>query len=161
MDNNSNKAGSSVTEEVSQAADESAVTPFLVGDSTPSSTSSSATAVVTQDANAAATRPLSATGTSSPEAILNGTGVSYRHDWGRRHGQQRLNLNWGIVNARSRVLVAISEGAAGGPDNGKFIGAARFTVHNVAPRNGGVDVWVNIEWGADIPLYVDYLVVNP
>jgi hypothetical protein len=59
------------------------------------------------------------------------------------------------------VLVSIGEGAAGGPDNGKFLGAARYTLHNVAPRAGGVDIWVNIEWGSDIPLYVDYLVVNP
>jgi hypothetical protein len=34
-------------------------------------------------------------------------------------------------------------------------------VHNVAPRAGGVDIWVNIEWSSDILLYVDYLVVNP
>ena len=36
-----------------------------------------------------------------------------------------------------------------------------YTVHNVAPRAGGVDIWVNIEWDSDIRIYVDYLVINP
>lgn len=92
---------------------------------------------------------------------LSGTGFTYRHDWGNRRGQLKLNLNWGAVNRRSRVFVAIAEGAAGGPDGGKFIGAARYTVHNVAPRDGAVEIWVNIEFGSDIRIYVDYLVVNP
>lgn len=95
------------------------------------------------------------------QPALNGNGFTYRHDWGARHGEWLLRLNWSEINARSQVFVAIAEGAQGGPDNGKFVGAARYTVHNVAPRAGGVDVWVNIEWPADISLYVDYLVVNP
>ena len=57
--------------------------------------------------------------------------------------------------------MAIGEGAAGGPDAGKFIGSARYTLHNVAPRSGGVDIRVNVEWSSDILLYADYLVVNP
>ncbi len=95
------------------------------------------------------------------EPGLSGNGFTYRHDWGVRRGQWILRLNWNAVTPRSQVFVAIGEGAAGGPDAGKFIGAARYSVHNVAPRAGGVDIWVNIEWEADIPLYVDYLVVNP
>ncbi len=92
---------------------------------------------------------------------LNGDGFTYRHNWGARRGQWVLRLNWSEVNPRSRVFVSIAEGAGGGPDAGKFVGSARYTVHNVAPRAGGVDIWVNIEWSSDIPLYVDYLVVNP
>lgn len=92
---------------------------------------------------------------------LSGAGFTYRHDWGNKRGQHILRLNWGSVNPRSRVFVAIGEGAAGGPDGGKFVGAARFTVHNVAPRAGGVDIWINIEWASDLRIYVDYLVVNP
>jgi len=95
------------------------------------------------------------------EPELSGAGFTYRHDWGQRRGQWLLRLNWSAVAPQSRVLVAISEGAGGGPDSGKFIGAARYTVHNVAPRAGGVDIWVDIEWSSDISLYVDYLVVNP
>jgi hypothetical protein len=115
-------------------------------------------AEVNQTAEKAAVRTFLAAAAVEPE--LSGTGFSYRHDWGPRRGQWTLRLNWGDVNPRSRVLVSIGEGAAGGPDNGKFIGAAKYTVHNVAPRAGGVDIWVNIEWGEDILLYVDYLVVN-
>lgn len=112
-----------------------------------------------QQAEQLAVRPLSGAGALEPE--LSGTGFSYRHNWGARRGEWKLSLNWSAVNPRSRVLVSVGEGVAGGPDNGKFIGSARYTVYNVAPRAGGVDIWVNVEWGADILLYVDYLVVNP
>jgi hypothetical protein len=95
------------------------------------------------------------------EPALSGAGFSYRHDWGARHGQWKLQLNWGAINPRSHVFVSIGEGRPGGPDAGKFIGAARYRLHNVAPRAGGVDIWVNIEHGSDILLYADYVVVNP
>jgi hypothetical protein len=29
------------------------------------------------------------------------------------------------------------------------------------PENGGVTVWVNIEWSSPIQLFVDYLIINP
>lgn len=116
-------------------------------------------AVASQTADPSAVRTLA--GAASSEPALSGSGFTYRHNWGARRGQWTLRLNIGGANARSRVMVSIGEGAAGGPDAGKFIGAARFTLHNVAPRAGGVDVWVNVEWGADIPLYIDYLIVNP
>lgn len=112
-----------------------------------------------QEAAQAMVRPLF--GAALPQPALSGAGFTYRHDWGRLRGQMVLRLNWGEVNARSQVFVSVGEGAAGGSDAGKFIGSARYTVHNVAPRAGGVDIWVNIEWDADIPLYADYLVVNP
>ncbi len=89
---------------------------------------------------------------------LFGTGYVYRHDWGNRNGQHILNLNWNLITANSLVFVAIGEGA---PGEGKFIGNARYTLHNVAPHNGRVTIWVNIEWSAPIRLYVDYLVINP
>ncbi len=96
----------------------------------------------------------------APEGLI-GTGFGYRCDWGDLHGQYILNLGWGAVNARSLVFVAIGEGAPGGPDGGKFIGQARFTLYNVAPHDGGVSIWVNVEWGNNIRLYADYLVINP
>jgi len=89
---------------------------------------------------------------------LFGTGYVYRHDWGDRNNQWKLNLNWSVVQANSLVFVSIGEGA---PGAGKIIGAARYTLHNVAPHAGGVGIWVNIEWGSPIRLYVDYLVINP
>jgi hypothetical protein len=88
---------------------------------------------------------------------LSGSGVSYRHDWGDRNGQWKLNLNWSVVRASSRIFVSIGEGAPGG---GKHMGAARYTIHNVTMQNGVVSIWVNIEWGSPIRLYVDYLVIN-
>jgi hypothetical protein len=94
---------------------------------------------------------------ASPENLI-GTGFTTRVDWGAKNGQWILNLNWGAVTKDSRVFVAIGEGAPGG---GKFIGAARYTVHNIAPQDGRVSVWVEIEWSSPIRLYVDYLVVNP
>lgn len=45
---------------------------------------------------------------------LSGTGFTYRHDWGNKRGQHVLRLNWSSVNQRSRVFVAIGEGASGG-----------------------------------------------
>ena len=92
---------------------------------------------------------------------LSGTGFTYRHDWGDRNGQWKLNLNWSAVRGNSRVFVAIGEGAPGGPAAGKIMGGARYTLYNVAPTNGAVSIWVNIEWSSPIRLYVDYLVVNP
>lgn len=117
-------------------------------------------AEVTQEVKKNEVRQLLKGGDGASPAELAGSGFTYRHDWGNLRGQQTLRLNWASVNARSRVFVAIGEGAAGGPDGGKFIGSARYTLHNVAPRAGGVDIWVNIEWSSNIRIYVDYLVVN-
>jgi hypothetical protein len=88
---------------------------------------------------------------------LVGTGITYRHDWGDRNGQFKLNLNWSAVRATSRVFVSIGEGAPGG---GKHMGSARYTLHNVTMQNGVVSIWINIEWGSPIRLAVDYLIVN-
>jgi hypothetical protein len=114
-------------------------------------------AEVMQEASQGEVQPFGA----AVEPELSGTGFTYRHNWGARRGQWKLLLNWGDVNPRSKVFVAIGEGAGADVDSGKFIGGARYTLHNVAPRAGGVDIWVNIEWNSDISLFVDYLVVNP
>lgn len=96
-----------------------------------------------------------------PEPELSGAGFTYRHDWGARRGQWVLRLNWDVIQPPSRVLVAIGEGVPGGPSAGKFIGAARYTLHNVASRWNGVDIWIDIAWSSDISLYADYLIINP
>lgn len=95
------------------------------------------------------------------EPALSGSGFTYRHNWGALRGQHKLRLNLAGVTPRSLVFVSIAEGSVGGPDAGKFIGDAKFTLHNVAPRAGGVDIWVEVDWKSNIPLYADYLVVNP
>ena len=132
-------------------------TQIPLASSAPTSTWAQASASV----DAKAVQTLSQAPASGPQPELSGDGFTYRHDWGARRGQWVLRLNWAAVTPQSRVLVAVGEGAGGGPDSGKVIGSGRFTVHNVAPRAGGVDIWVDIEWSADVPLYVDYLVVNP
>ena len=120
-----------------------------------------AQAMAAADASAVGQLAKSQARAAAPEPELSGTGFTYRHDWGLRRGKWVLRLNWAAVTPQSRVLVAVGEGAGGGPDSGKVIGSGRFTVHNVAPRPGGVDIWVDIEWSADLSLYADYLVVNP
>ncbi|MFC5513106.1 hypothetical protein ACFPOU_18555 [Massilia jejuensis] len=111
------------------------------------------------EARQSALRPLPGADALQPAPA--GAGITYRHDWGLRRGQWMLQLDWAEVDPRSQVFVAVGEGAAGGPDAGKLVGAARCTVHSVAPRAGGVDIWVNIEWDSAISLYADYLVMNP
>ena len=89
---------------------------------------------------------------------LQGDGFTYRHDWGNYKGSWKLTLNWGAINRNSRVFVSISEGD---PAGGKFVGDAKYTLYNVAPSDGKVVIWLNIDWDYPLRLYADYLVVNP
>jgi len=107
----------------------------------------------TQDVKEEEVRELFKTSEGITPQNLAGNGFTTRFDWGARNGQWILNLNWNAVIANSRVFVAISEGG--------FIGSARYTLHNVAPNNGVISIWVNIEWSSPIHLVVDYLVINP
>ena len=86
--------------------------------------------------------------------------ATLRWDWGNLNNDLILRLNWGAVTPATAVFVAIGEGAPGGPTAGKFIGSAKFTLFNVAPRSGGVDIWINVNWGSPIRVYVDYEAVT-
>lgn len=97
-------------------------------------------------------------GEVTPKELF-GTGFTYNHDWGNKHGWWKLNLNWGAVNCNSRVFVSATE--FGGGAQCAFIGDAKYLVYNVAPYNGGVAVRVYIDWGADIRVRLSYLVINP
>jgi hypothetical protein len=68
-------------------------------------------------------------------------------------GQKILTCYTGAITANSTVLAEISEYYPN--PNNRFIGAARMTVHNVAPFNGGVKVWVNIEWSSSLRVRLD------
>ncbi|MGE4183316.1 MAG: hypothetical protein AB7J34_26155, partial [Limisphaerales bacterium] len=68
------------------------------------------------DVDEAAVKALAST---SPDALLSGDGLTYRHNWGNRNGQWTLHLNWGSVRRGSRVFVTISECG--------HMGAARYT----------------------------------
>jgi hypothetical protein len=115
-------------------------------------------ALENQDAKVEEVRQLGMSQEGASPAAFFGNGYGYRHDWGDRNGQHILHLNWGIITPASLVFVAIGEGAPGG---GKFIASARYTLHNVAPNNGVVSIWVNIEWSSPIRIYADYFVFNP
>ena len=128
--------------EIAKNAPEASGAPLVIDASVPEKEFSVVTATVDESQN------------------LAGITSSMRWDWGNLHGDHILRLNWSIVNPKTAVFVAIGEGAGGGPTGGKFIGSARCTLSNVAPRAGGVDIWVNINWSNDIRFYVDYLVVS-
>jgi hypothetical protein len=110
----------------------------------------------TQDVKEAEVKVIA--GQDSAADDLSGVAFSYRHHWGNWNGQRIYNLTWNAINRDSRIFVATSEG---NPGEAKFIGDARYTVHNVAPYDGGVRVRINIEYDAPIGLSIDYLVVNP
>lgn len=79
----------------------------------------------------------------------------YRHDWGDWKGWCKLNLNWSGIKGSSLAFVSIGEGTP----NGKHLGKARFTLHNVCPRKNGIDILVEIDSKDRLRLYVDYLVI--
>lgn len=115
-----------------------------------------------QDAKLEEVRQLGAPEEGASIAALFGNGFRYRHNWGNLKGQHILPLNWGLITPQSLVFVAIGEGVLPNTTAGKKIGEARYTLHNVAPQNGVVSIWVNIEWEYSlIPLYADYFVFNP
>ena len=81
---------------------------------------------------------------------------TYRHDWGNRKGSLKLTLTSSRIHWNSNVFVSISEhdGIQTVSQNGDpvyrgptpMMGGARYTVHNVAPRGGAVEIWVHIDW---------------
>jgi hypothetical protein len=87
---------------------------------------------------------------------LAGTWLTYRHDWGEKKGQWILHLQWQEISPNSRIFVSIAEGS---PTGEKIIGKARFSLHNVAPSDGSVSIWVDIQWDEPLRLYADYLVI--
>ncbi len=100
-------------------------------------------------------KPSGAVGTQD----LSGFGYTYRHDWGTRNGWWTLNLTSADFTADTRVFVSASEGPTA--SGGKFIGSARYLIHNVAPENGVVSIRIFIDWPSPIGLVVDYLIVHP
>jgi hypothetical protein len=79
--------------------------------------------------------------------------------WGARNGWWILTLNSANIGPNTRVFVSASEGPTG--SGGKFIGAARYLVYNVAPDTGHVSIRIHVDWPNPIGLVVDYLIVNP
>lgn len=92
---------------------------------------------------------------SGTEAITS-PDFTYRHNWGSRNGQAVLTLYSTRIYSYSRVLVSASELDPINP----FMGSARYTVHNVVPFDGGVKVWITIDWSQPVQTQLTYLVLN-
>ena len=89
---------------------------------------------------------------------LGSSSYSYRQNWGYKNGWWVLTLNDSRITANSRVYVSFSEVDAFG---NRFVGAARYSVYNIAPRKGAVTIRVFIDWGSPLRTVADYLVIQP
>jgi hypothetical protein len=92
----------------------------------------------------------------------------YLYNWGM-NGSGRYNLQWDIITHQSSVVVTAAEGAEpheGGQVLGttaspeRFVGDARFTVHNVAPHDGGVGFYLEIDWPAPLNVWTCVTVLD-
>jgi len=81
-----------------------------------------------------------------------------RYDFGNWRGWLNCNFSWGVINRNSVVLISATEA---GQEGVAFVGDAVYTVHNVAPYDGGVHFRVHIDWSTPIRFVVMILVVNP
>lgn len=91
--------------------------------------------------------------------------LTYRYYWGRKHGTWNLKFNWDAIRYDSYVVVTASEGtppdvSIGGEVGQRFVGNAAFTIHNVAPHDGGVTIKLTIDWESDLDTYVDYILMT-
>jgi len=75
----------------------------------------------------------------------------YRAYFGKFKGTRVYRLSWSIITKTSHVFVEATEG---------HMGAAPYTVHNVDPQDGFVEVRLTVDWGSPIDVYIDYLVIN-
>ncbi len=83
----------------------------------------------------------------------------------RFHGEWLWHINFGVgnVDRHSCVVAHICEIAqpTGEALDYPFVGAARMTVRNIAPRDDGiVDLWLSVEWGSDLNVKLGFLVSN-
>ncbi|MEU8781319.1 hypothetical protein [Streptomyces sp. NPDC048637] len=84
----------------------------------------------------------------APERIGGQTGNT------RGHGQFWAGVTDGRITKDSAVTVAITEIGLSGP----VMAQARMQVSNVVPRNGGVDVWCNIDAPSDRTFRLLYVI---
>ena len=76
---------------------------------------------------------------------------------------QNYNFTWDIINHMSSVVITAAEGQEPS-ENGqvlgtsnspeRFIGNAQFSVHNIAPYDGGVTFRIEIDWGSPLNTWV-------
>jgi len=81
------------------------------------------------------------------------------------HGTFRVHMSGfpeGLIGGGTGVFATITELGEDRPAvNVPFIGAARMLVGNIAPNDDGtIDVLVTVEWGSDLDIGMEILVVN-
>ena len=87
-----------------------------------------------------------------------GANGDYFVTW-RGNGIIRLNINCPIIHAGSTVLLSPSEYSnPSDPAGSRFIGSARYAIYNIAPREGGVEIWAEVSWPNPINIYFSLLV---
>jgi hypothetical protein len=64
------------------------------------------------------------------------------------------------IRTSSRVVASAGEHRATRLVAPNIIGQARILAANVSPRDGEVDVWVEIDWGTDLEIHVS-IIVDP
>ena len=122
-----------------------------VSDSSPTAPSATAPAVAAQSASMV---PVKGNGVQSE---LSGASFSGYCAYRFNGSHVIINCNDYRINPNSRVFLSISEYSTL-PWANRFIGAARMTIHNVSPHQGGVSAWVDVEWGYPLNVRVDVLV---
>lgn len=103
---------------------------------------------------------ISSSEAASPE--LNDVQFTPNSDWfvtWKGNGIIRLNINIPIVHAGSTVLLSPSEYSnVNSPAVSRFVGSARFAIFNIAPREGGVQIWAEVNWPNPLNIYFSILV---
>lgn len=62
------------------------------------------------------------------------------------------------IRSTSRIVASAGELRATRLVAPNIIGSARIMAANVSPREGEVDVWVDIDWGTDLEVHVSIMV---
>lgn len=85
------------------------------------------------------------------------------------NGTANYNFGWDIIKDTSSVVITAAEGR-GFLEDGQFIisnqtpmrfmGDAQFTVHNVAPYDGGVAFRLEIDWPGPLDVWVCFTVFD-
>jgi hypothetical protein len=86
--------------------------------------------------------------------------LSYRHDWGDVDANATLFLEWDSIGPTSQIFVSIAEGSADGSRYGEEPGMTKCSLSEVAQKDGGIGIRVNVEGRRPVRLYANYLVIN-
>jgi hypothetical protein len=83
-----------------------------------------------------------------------------------KRGRNQLRLSNPNITRNSVVHISVSEATAlqdpaFTPIYSRFVGAANFTVHNIAPRDGHVDFIVTIDHPAPLNIVTDISIFDP